>query len=248
MNKKLLTKLDQHTLTAQGLLIKRFKLFDFAKSAIKYYSKYNSEKFTDYDFSQFRKKFKLVSFKQDKEIKGISYKEIIQVGHNFIENELSDSIFVLNMSTFEHWILTILRLKFLENPGDAFQGSEKTISVHTILSVNDLDELWERVIDEHLFRKPYEGIKQMLNYFLKKFNIDKSKITHFIVDKINENSLCRNLIVHNQKRVSEIYVNSCGKFAKFKNGEYVKIAEDVLFEQGDNLLRFMQDFRKSLKV
>ena len=45
-----------------------------------------------------------------------------------------------------------------------------------------------------------------------------------------------------------IYINNCGKFARFKDGDIIKISEDILFEQGDNLLRFMQDFRKNVKL
>lgn len=247
MNSKLISKLDSYTVTAQTQLMNRLKLYDFAKTAIKHYSKYKNSDLSVYDFTEFKRHFKLITFKHGKEIKSISYKHIVQVGDSFINNELSDSIFVLNMSTFEHWVLTTLKLGFLERPEELFgKGSTKEVSLDIILEVKNLDELWERIIDNYLVKIPYTGIKKMLELFISKFKCDKSKFTPDIIDRINENSLCRNLIVHNQKKVSELYIRSCGKQAKFKEGEFVVINEDILFEQGDNLLRFMQDFRKRI--
>lgn len=240
------SRLNSDTIRFQNSVISRLKLYNFAKSAIDSYCKSKANNLEGYNFNEFKTKFKLIDFKKDKEIKDINYKEIIDVGNNFLENELADSIFVLNMSTFENWVLTTLKLHFIENPDVLFQNSDKKIDISIIRESNDLDELWEKIIDDYLRSLPYSGMKKTLFVFLKQFNIKQENITSGIIDRIYENSLCRNIIVHNQKKIDRIYVEKCGKFARYKDGEIVKITEDILFEQGDNLLRFMQDFRKNI--
>lgn len=241
------SRLDVDTIGFQKSVISRLKLYNFAKSAIDSYCNDKASKLNGYNFNEFKSKFKLVNFKTDKEIKDITYKEIIDVGNNFLENELADSIFVLNMSTFENWVLTTLKLHFIENHNAIFQKSDKKIDISTIVESNDLNELWGKIIDEYLKNLPYSGMKKTLIDFLKIFNIKREKFTPNIIDRIHENSLCRNIIVHNQKKVNRIYVEKCGKFARYKEGEVIKITEDILYEQGDNLLKFMQDFRKNIR-
>jgi len=248
LNRKLLSKLNSDTIRFQNNIINRLKLYVFAKSAIGYYCKDQKNKLVGYNFKDFKKKFEMVDFKRGKEIKSIHYKEIINVGNDFVENELADSIFVLNMSAFEHWLLTILKIKLLETPRDSFYHSDRKIDISIIVEVNDLCELRERVVDDYLLKFNYSNMRDKLKTFLKNFKINQSKITRNSIENINENSFCRNIIVHNQKKVNMIYINNCGKFARFKDGDIIKISEDILFEQGDNLLRFMQDFRKNVKL
>jgi len=246
LSKKLISKVDRATIRFQNEVINRLRLYDFAKSAISFYCKERATYFDGYDFKDFKGKFRLIEFKEDKEIKSISYKEIIGVGNKFIEDELADSIFVLNMSTFENWILTMLNHKLLDNKADIFKKDDKTVDISVIQESSNLYELWEKIISKYLQKLPYSGMRSMLLKLLKDFRINQVDITPNLIGKIIENSLCRNSLVHNQKKVQDDYIKKCGKFAKFNEGDNIKITEPVLFEQGDNLLRFMQDFRKNI--
>jgi len=234
------------TIDYQNHIINRLKLYDFAQSAISYYCIDKNNKYLGYDYPGFKNKFKLIQFNPNKEIKSIEYKKIIDVGNQFIRGELSDSIFVLNISTFENWVLTMLAYIMKDNKTNIFKGDDKLVEISIIQESSDMDELWGRIINKHLQKLPYSGMKNMLLKLIKEFDIKSTDFTPDLIDKLNENSLCRNLIVHNQKKVNEDYIKKSGKFAVFSEGDSVNITEEYLFVQGDNLLMFMQDFRKAI--
>lgn len=246
LEKQLIAKLDTTTFNFQKIIMDRLKLYEFARAAIRSYCIDRAGTFEGYDFKAFKSKFKLVQFKRNGEIKSIEYDKIIQVGNDFVENELADSVYVLNMGDFERWLLDILRIAYMKNPGELFQN-EKQIDISLIKESFNLNDLWEKIIDKHLIGLPYDGMKKMLTKFLKVFDIRRAEITANIIDKINENSQCRHLIIHNHKIVNESYIEKSGKFARFNKDEKLNVSDQILFEEGDNLLRFMQDFRKYLE-
>lgn len=241
---KIISTLDSVTIRFQSEIINRLKLFDFSKSAIQYFSESQKNSFSGYSFENLQGQFKLVEFKQDRKLKNIEYKDIVNVGNSFISGELSDSIFVLNMATFEHWLLGTLKTFFLSDPREHFPKSKKQIDVIYLKKFPDIDTLWDDLIDDYLSSAPYQGMKNLLKTFISDFNFIESNFTKNIIGKINENSLCRNVIMHNQKKINATYIQRAGKFKKFNEGEIIKITENLLFSQADNLLRFMQDFRK----
>ncbi len=244
---KLISKLDATTIRFQTAIINRLKLFDFSRAAILYYSESQEKEFIGYSFEKLQDQFKLVGFKKGTKIRSIEYKEIVKVGNSFIRGELSDSIFVLNMATFEHWLLWALKNLILSNPREFYPKSKKQIDVTCLKKFHDLSMLWEELADEYLNALPYQGMKTMLKTLIGCFGLKESDFTKNLLDLINENSQCRNIIIHNQKKVNATYRRKCGKFAKYADGEYIVITEDVLFGQADNLLRFMQDFRKFMQ-
>src|SRR4030042_6784864 len=242
---KLISELDTITVRFQNAIINRLKLYDFSKSAILYYSESQKKEFQGYSFDNLQSRFKLVGFKTGSKVKSIEYKQMVNVGNSFIEGELSDSIFVLNMATFEHWLLWILKRLILSNPREFFPKSKKQIDVTYLKKFSDIQTVWEELVDDYLSSLPYQGMKETLKTFLRCFGLKESNFTKDILNMLNENSQCRNLIIHNQKRVNATYTKKCGKFAKFRIEENILITEDILFAQADNLLRFMQDFRKN---
>lgn len=147
------------------------------------------------------------------------------------------------MATFEHWLLRMLKALILSNPREFYPNSKKQIEVTYLKKFHDMPMLWEEPADAYLNALSYEGMKPMLTTFLSRFGFEESDFTKNLLDAINENSQCRNLIIHNQKKVTATYIKKSGRFGKYSEGEDIVITEDILFEQADNLLRFMQDFR-----
>lgn len=248
-SRSLSSRLDKTAFEFQKEIIDRLKLYHFGKSAIEYYSRNRKKDLEGHEFEDFKKRFKLISFKTDAEIKSIDHKEIIVVGDKFVENELADSVFVLNLSSFENWVFTSLKLCLKENPNALEEIVKKDnkgqVDVSVILAAIDLDDLVERIIESSM--KNLRGMDTILGVFLKSCGIDRSKITTGITEKIYEHALCRNIIVHNRKRVNTNYIGNAGKNAWFKEGDILKITEELVFEEGDNLLGFMRDFRKIIK-
>ncbi|MDP3013254.1 MAG: hypothetical protein Q8M92_03365, partial [Candidatus Subteraquimicrobiales bacterium] len=129
-----------------------------------------------------------------------------------------------------------------------YLNPEKTpFNLSLLEQSKNIEEVWQRIINQYLFNKFYDRKDEILKNLLSTCNIKVNKDFEVIIEKINENFLCRNLIVHNKNRVNEEYLTKSGKYAKFKTGEIVEVSEEYLFEQGDNLLSFMQNVRKKLK-
>lgn len=244
---KLISTLDTTTIRFQNEIIDRLKLFDFSREAILHYSEYQNKKFEGYSFEKLKSRFKLIDFKKGSTIKSIEYNNIVNVGKSFIDSELSNSIFVLNMATFEHWLFCMIKTLMLSNPREFYPQSKKQIDITYLKKFHDMPMLWEELSNDYLNKLLYEGMENVLNKFLSCFGHKESDFTKNILNKINENSLCRNVIMHNQSIVNATYIKKCGKFGKFTEGTHIEITEALLFEQADNLLRFMQDFRKNNK-
>lgn len=242
---KLISTLDTTTIRFQTEIINRLKLFDFSRAAILHYSESQKKDFQGYSFDKLQGQFKLVGFKEGRRVKCINYKEMVAVGNSYINGELSDSIFVLNMATFEHWLLWVVKALILSNPGEFYPNNKKQIEVAYLKKFTDMSMLWEELVDDYLNVLPYQGMKVLLKKFLSCFGLKESDITKNILDMINENSQCRNVIMHNQKKVNGTYIKKCGKFSKYVEGDIIIVTEDIIFNQADNLLRFMQDFRNN---
>lgn len=241
---KLISKFDTTTIRFQTEIINRLRLFNFSKSAILHYSEFQYKNIQGYSFETLQSRFKLIGFKEGSKVKGIDYKEMVKVGNSYIKGELSDSIYVLNIATFEYWLLWVLKTLILSNPREYFPKSKKQIEVPYLKKFTDMPMLWEELVDDYLSALPYHGMKALLKKFLSHFKLKESDFTKNLLGLINENSQCRNVIMHNQKKVNATYSKKCGQFGKFDEGESIVITEDLLFCQADNLLRFMQDFRQ----
>ncbi len=245
LSTKLIANLDVTTIRFQTEILNRLKLFDFSKSAILHYSESQEKEFQGYSFEQLQSRFKLVGFKEGSKLKSIKYKDMVTVGNSYIKGELSDLIFVLNMATFEHWLLWVLKTLILSNPREFYPKSNKQVEVTYLKKFDEMPMLWEELVSDYLSTLPYQGMKILLKTFLSCFRLKESDFTKNLLGIINENSQCRNVIMHNQKKVNAAYTKKCGRFGKFTEGEHIVVTEELLFDQADNLLRFMQDFRNN---
>lgn len=248
LENKVIGKIDSETIKFQSKILSRLKLYDFTKTSIDFYSQSQTKEFIDYEFSSFKKKFSLISFKNDKSIKSINYKELTSFGKEIIRNELGDAIFILIMSLFENWYLSVFKLILIENKKNILNNYESEgINIKYIKDSNNIDDVYEKLIENYLSKIPYDGLKKGLTKLLREFKLNISDFPKDLIDIINEFSLCRNVIVHNDKIANGIYISKSGRFAKFKEGDTVLITESRLFNEGDYLLNFMQEFRKLIK-
>jgi len=250
MNNITKSKFDSNVVKFQTKIRKNFQLYCFLEDAIFRFAKLYKSEFKDYKFLNFLDKFKNVSVKKTSEIKKIKYTEILDYGKNLIESELSNLVFVLNMSDFEAWLVESLNLIFSSDRKmliTRYLDPEKTpLNLSLVEQSKNIDEVWQRIIDRYLSNKLYDRKEEVLRNLLSACNIKEDKKFKILTGKINENFLCRNLIVHNKNKVNKEYLDKAEEYAKFEIGEVVKISKDYLFEQGDNLLFFMQKVRKEL--
>lgn len=244
-------KLDSVIVKFQTKIRKNLQLFCFSSDGILYFSKFKKKEFSNYEFNNFIGKFSKVSFKKDSSIKKIKYSNIVEYGNSLIKNELSNLLFVLNMSDFEAWLGEMFNIIF-SSRHDIFLRRldlEKfPLKASLIENTDNINDVWNRIIEQYVSDKFYKGMSIVLEDFLIACEIKKTKDFDENIGKLNEHSLCRNLIIHNKNKVNKIYLDKAGKFNKFsKIGDKVEISEKCLFEQGDNLLFFMQEIRKKIK-
>jgi len=252
MKNLLKSKIENNIIKFEVKIRKNLQLYSFSKDAIISFSKKSKEQFDDYEFKHFLKKFKKINFRQDAEIKNINYKEIPTYGNNLIKNELSNLIFILNISDFEAWLGDFFNLLFL-NDHNLFlkfgnkDKDENQIKLFMITESNDIEEIWQKIIDKHLNSKFYKGMPYILDSLLLVCCIKKDKDFEDIIGQINEHCLSRNLIIHNKNKVNIEYIKKAGKYARFNDvGTLIDISEDYLFRQVDNLLYFMQKIRHKI--
>ncbi len=224
MEKIIIPKLDSNIVKFQTKIKNNFQLFYFSRDAIVFFSKSYKSEFKDYEFSNFANKFKKVSVKNTPE--NIKYIKIIDYGNDLIENNLVNLVFVLNMSDFEAWLFEFLNIIFSSNHKilSRYLNLEKTpFNLSVLERSKNIEEIWQKIIDQYLFNKFYDRKDEILKNLLSSCNIKMDKNFEIIIGKINENFLCRNLVVHNKNKVNEEYVIKSGKYAKFKIGEIIKI-------------------------
>jgi len=110
--------------------------------------------------------------------------------------------------------------------------SKSTITIEEIADVTDLEGLWQRIAEKDVHALGYGGIDDIQTYFDKRFNIRLD--TFHAWQNLRELMCRRNLIIHNQSRVDQIYrqkVQYKGSATRLiTTAEYVSEAADIIIE------------------
>jgi len=143
-------ELIHELINAQKIIFNRVKLYIFSKSSINHFINIHDSKCSDYNFENLSKKFNLVEFKDTLQIEKISYQKISEVGNDFVNHELIDSMFVLNIATFETCLMNILKKYTLCNPDIILKKrkkneQEKQININTIFQYSKIEYLHELI-------------------------------------------------------------------------------------------------------
>ncbi len=246
------TKLISNIIKFQTKIRKNLQLYCFSSDAIINFSNYHKSNFKNYEFVNFGKKFKNISIKDTSDVREIEHGKIVEYGHELVEKELSNLVFVLNMADFEAWLVEFLDIIFSSDHGlllKYLKPEETPINLSLLEQSSDLEEVWQRIIGQYLLNKSYDRKNKILKILLASCNIKENKDFEEIEEKISENFLCRNLVIHNKNIVDKEYLLRAGKRKRcVKEGEIIEITQNCLFEQGENLLLFMKKVRDGLGV
>ncbi len=244
-------KFSNITIEAKNTLLENLKSFLLISSSLDNYTKKLVQDKKSFHFTPIAQKFKFSKIKPKAKINPLRYAETKDYIHRTVNFQINNAIFVFNMDIFESWIMDLIRIKLLNYPKSfPLNKSEevfdnKNISVKLIKDATTLDDLWEKIIDEYIYKIGYKDIGKHLELLSKHYNIKIKK--NDIFGNINEFSLRRNIIVHNKMIVGKIYMNKAGKFARYKLGDKILLDSNSLFEQTDLLLRFITDFQTEFK-
>lgn len=237
---------DSISIGAKSNLLDNLKSFHFIKLSVDELSNSILHSNKKIEFEIIPQKFTLSKIKPSSKIKPIDKNSITDFNNNTINKHLTDSIFTFNSSIFETWIFDLIRLRFMSYPksfnynSSSDDSDSKSVSIKIIKNSTSIDELWQRIIDDYIFRIGYTDIEKHIELLFQHYKISIKKKD--LIGKIKEFSLRRNVLIHNNKIIGETYINKSGMYANYKLGDKVILTDDDLFEQTDVYLRFITDF------
>jgi hypothetical protein len=157
--------------------------------------------------------------------------ELKAIYDRFLRSGLYEAFLVASISSFESFLLKVLRVIVSEYPGKlsiAVPGVSacKTAPVALVFDSASLVEAQEAIIAEHLSGVFYAQPKAYLEYSRKVIGIEKDDpaFEHYL-----EMKATRDLLVHNGGIVNGVYLAKAGSNARGKVGEKLAV-ESVYFE------------------
>jgi hypothetical protein len=244
------SKLESNIVKFQVKIRKNLQLYLFSKDAIASFCKQNKGQFKDYEFKNFLSKFKKINFKENSEIQKIKHTNLVSYGDSLIKKELANLIFILNISDFEAWLLEFFYLVFANDHSlllKYLKPDKNSVELSVLVGAENLNEVWQKIIERYISGKSYKGMINILKDLLSCCNIKIDSSFETIIGEVSENSLCRNLIIHNRGIVNTEYIKKAGKYSRYeKIGLVIDVSENYLFQEVDNLLHFMQSIRKKI--
>jgi hypothetical protein len=238
LKKEVIKQIIHKTISAKKFLVDRIQLYislcDIGKLSTprktifskEYIAKFKNIKFTP----KYKKRFKAPT-------------------GQYIIAELLDSVFLLNFSSFEYWMLENFKLIYEADPMLIYENvpkQDRKIKARYVHEAKVLSDIWEKVIYDHVSGLGYGGMEKLLVRFLKMVHINNKKLSSLTGD-INEISLLRNVLVHNNKKIDYSYKEKSGKHCRYEIKDNFEVTEDILIESTDILLYFMQTTQKCLE-
>jgi len=157
--------------------------------------------------------------------------ELKAIYDRFLKSGLYEAFLVASISSFESFLLKVLRVIVSEYPGKlsvSVQGVSacKTAPVAIVFDAPSLDEAQEAIIAEHLSGVFYAQPKAYLEYSRKVIGIEKDDpaFEHYL-----EMKATRDLLVHNGGIVNGVYLTKAGSNARGKAGEKL-LVDSAYFE------------------
>lgn len=163
------------------------------------------------------KLFSKEAFRTDKELKGI-LTEIIQ-------RDLFENFLVTNVSKFENYLFKNLSEVITEYPdklGVSVQGIKpyKIVPIDFVVESVSIDQLFKKIIKDRIINISYSTPIQYLNFFKEVTGcpIDSEEFEDYIEIKAT-----RDLIIHNDSRVNQVYLDKSGNKSRASITELIPI-------------------------
>lgn len=148
---------------------------------------------------------------------------------------------LLLVTYFENLIAGVFKENFVKYP-QRIALNEKSVSYKVLTEVNDIEEIKNILIDQEVTNKMYESLTDWKTYFKKNIKLDL-KAWEDGFDALQEIIARRNLYVHNNGIINNIYINLVNGVSKDSIGEdlnldreYVDKAINIIEYSGMSLL------------
>ncbi|QOK28050.1 hypothetical protein IIE26_05105 [Cytobacillus oceanisediminis] len=141
------------------------------------------------------------------------------------------------MMYFENLISGIIKRRLKLFP-DSFNPNDKTIKYSELLEFENLSDALEYLIDNEVVKIMYGGFKDWIAY-IKKSGVELKKV-EFLSEAINEAHNRRNLFVHNDGIVNNIYLKKVSKefIDGLEKGKPINITNEYIIKAIDNVKKY----------
>lgn len=141
-----------------------------------------------------------------------------------VEEIIFEGLFVLAIATFENSLNDTLKVLLTQIP-EKLDTKSETISKEDLIYGNPL----EKCIEAKINSGSYKNLKEIIEYFIKTTGINQDTISELLIDKLQEIKASRNLLIHNNLIINNIYNETAGKLKREGIKNKLKINQEYLF-------------------
>lgn len=143
---------------------------------------------------------------------------------------------LLVVTYFENLIASVLRGNFAKYP-QRIALNEKSVSYKMLTEVNNIEEIKDILIDQEVTNKMYESLLDWKNYFQKNIKLEL-KAWEEKFDILQEIIARRNLYVHNNGIINNIYIKLIHDVSKYSMGEELSIDREYI-DDAVNIIEYL---------
>lgn len=227
------TLIEDVRLTSDDSLNKRNKTFEFTSNLLSEFLKDESQdKFIAKDYESFQisreEANNLLNSLSDKLFATMDYKKI-----------LFRMSFIYLISIFDSAIIDLVR-ELYKKDYRVLIKSNKNLNYEQILNFENINDLKEYILEKELLEFSYKSIKDQIKYISQEFKLEIILTTEQLSNLI-EIRETRNILVHNNGKVNEVYLRNT-KNNNLKIGDE-RLVDSYYLNESKHLLR---DFLNSI--
>ena len=155
----------------------------------------------------------------------ISGTELLPRLRDYNKTYLIDLSFLHCVSIFEWYLFDLLEALLKLRPEHI--GSKKQLELSIVFDSADKSEIIEKIIDAELNKLKYQNVIEWMVYLNKIVKIKYPSDSD--IKKLAEIKASRDIIVHNNYIVNDVYLRKSGKCARFKLGGKLNVNEKEYF-------------------
>lgn len=157
---------------------------------------------------------------------------------NTRDSIIREGLFVLSVSTFENALLDCIRIFYYGFP----QKLDKKHSISKECILND--QVLQEVIDATILNISYKNISEIFDNIETIFGLEDLNYSEDTIDIIKEFKASRNLLIHNNLEVNNIYRNTAGKNGRTPTNDKLEIDDNYL----SSCIRIQRNVLNNIKL
>ena len=189
-----------------------------------------------YDVEQSYRKFKgsMNSFKALE--KKIDDSKILSESDN---NTIRNMVLGGFLSSMEIYIADVFEIIYMAFPNKV---GKKQIVVEDIEKCGNIVGLLENLAQQRIHEITYKNFKDIISILSSEIDL---KTDEAIIDKICENKCTRDLFVHGDLKINDIYLDKCGKNARGKKGDSLTVSRDYMLLASQDIEMLVENIRSA---